>query len=58
MNYRAPERKCACGDKADHFCAVVSPADLNERQTRRLLWWCLGACAGTVAGLLTLRGCR
>jgi hypothetical protein len=53
------QRMCACGDKADHFCAVApSPADLNERQTRRLLWWCLGSCAVTVAGLLTLRGCR
>ena len=35
-----------------------SPADLNERQTRRLLWWCLGAFAATVAGLLSLQGCR
>jgi hypothetical protein len=36
----------------------VSAADRNERQTRRLLWWCLGAFAATVAGLLSLQGCR
>jgi hypothetical protein len=60
-----PERKkqtqrlCACGDKRDHFCGKVYPeADLNERQTRRIMWWCLGAFAATVAGLLSLQGCR
>ena len=54
-----PERKCACGDKADHFCGKVYPeANRNDRQC----WWYLVICivVGVFAAavLVALRGCR